>query len=209
MQGGVVRPASSGIPRQPKQPKPLYEPKAPLSNHLYDLEAEEQLLGALMFGDNYALMPVLKVLRPQHLCGIERGRYYPVILEAIARTWSRKLAEGKGSDVEVIEPIVVGEELKRMAKFSTVGGTNGLRRLVDCCASSKNVNVYTSVVIDCARRRGIGQAMGILHEACYAPNAVEYLQELMDATTITIRELKKYGYSTNHYNGIPLNKEES
>lgn len=204
---------SVGIPKAPrpivKPPRPVAEPyhyraRKPDTHLLYDLEAEEEVLGAMLCGDNYALTPVLKLLRPVHFCGEEHGKHYPVIFDAIARTWARKLADGKGSDIEIIEPIVVGEELKRMAKFSTVGGRKVLQRLAESCSSSRNVNVYTRIVYECAMRRGIAQAMDALRDACYAPNAGEYLTELVDATQFVIADLKEQGYSKNYFAEIPL-----
>src|SRR5665213_1908109 len=112
-----------------------------LANTPHNLEAEQALLGALLF-DNAAYERLGDQLQARHFYEPFHARLYAAIEEHVR----------KG---QLAEPIVLLERFRRDPAFEELGGIRYLADLVDRAPPAANAADYGRVVYDLALKRDL------------------------------------------------------
>lgn len=124
----------------------------PSPHPLHRLEAEQGLLGALIF-DNETLNRITPRLRAEHFYDPVHGRIYGAIKQIVA--------QGKVADAITLKALFATD-----AGIAEIGGVTYLMRLMEAAAPlSAQVQSYADLVCDLAHRRSI---VGIAEEIAVA-----------------------------------------
>src|SRR5688500_1157361 len=117
----------------------LRQPPAELTHAPSNIEAEQALLGTLLF-DNGALERLSDLLVPAHFYEPFHARLFQAIREHV----------NKG---QLAEPIVLMERFRRDPAFEDLGGMSYLADLIDRAPPAANAPDYARLVYDLALRR--------------------------------------------------------
>lgn len=143
-----------------------------------DIQAEENLLGALLVTDALGAVLAELHLEPEHFYR-ERHRD---IFRAILATADRGVA---------IDAITVSEELGRREKLEEVGGRDAVSHLASYVAVAGNALHYAEIVIRKARWRDRRQAGILIHQAALSEDSemLAKAEELLSAEVVHAESL--------------------
>ena len=122
------------------EPHP-FDPNQPDDPPAYDLEAEQAVLGSLMY-ENEAFLEVDGLLSPQDFHEPFHQRLYDAIEDHIRQGM-------------LAEPTILMERFKQDPAFQEFGGLRYLADLVDRAPPAANAPDYARVVYDLALRRDL------------------------------------------------------
>jgi replicative DNA helicase len=110
----------------------------------HSVEAENGVLGSVLL-DPEVLNDVAGLLKPEDFFGAARGECWQVILDLY-------------QTARAIDPITVGDELKRAGKFDDIGGDFGLSQILGAVPHSANAKHYAEVVREKSVARQLAHA---------------------------------------------------
>lgn len=145
----------------------------------HSLEAEQAILGALMFEN--AAIERLDGLDGQQFHEPFHGRAFDVI---------RSLITGGGS----ADPISVGDKLKTDSSYEGIGGLSYLYGLFERAPPAVNAPQYAAIIIDQATRRALGEASRQIGLAAIDDQSRDAAEIALEAERV-ITEIARSGVS--------------
>jgi replicative DNA helicase len=157
----------------------------PFAHTPHNLEAEQALLGALMF-DNAAYERLSDQLNATHFYEPFHARLFAAIEDNIR----------KG---QLAEPIVLLERFKRDAAFEELGGVRYLADLVDRAPPAANAPEYARVIYDLALRRELIRIGGDIATGAAHGDAAKSAREQIESAEQQLYSLAETGSSSSGF----------
>lgn len=137
------------------------------------IELEEAVLGAMLL-ESEALMTVIDILSPETFYKEQNGIVYQAILNLFNR-------------VEPVDILTVSQELKRMGKIESIGGSYYVSSLTNRIASSANIETHARIVLQKALQRMLILQGTAMIKAAY--DDTNDVFELIDAQEKNLNDL--------------------